>query len=175
MRKRILFATSGTLVAYRLFEERRDNSPTHNFIYYIMCKPRAKYAILTGGKVPNGWLLDGSDFNKIYKGSHIKYVDKSNKSHYNNMTYIIGLNINVEPMIAKGYCRAGGMYFTGLKHERTWAGRGDIVYKVTIPDDAYVYTESRKFKADKFILSDPQPNPHIIYGWRTGRRKWYKV
>jgi hypothetical protein len=104
-------------------------------------------------------LLSGLHFNKLYSGIRFLKLTNINEIH-NRMGFITGLNrdhIDFNPI---GECSAGGIYFCELIKVPMWIQYGQtfcVYYReVTIPDDAQVYIETNKFKADKMILSDRQ-------------------
>jgi len=57
-----------------------------------------------------------------------------------------------------GECSAGGIYFIEIDSVHRWLSYSEMPMEyfriVTIPDDAKVYIENDKFKADKLILSE---------------------
>lgn len=84
--------------------------------------------------------------------------------HY-GMQYVDGLNVDTVPFSPSGTCMKGGMYFCTERnmHEFFRSLKEIVVYRrrVTIPDDALVYVESRTFKTDKFILG-PREALHVL-------------
>lgn len=100
--------------------------------------------------------LSGSDFNRIYK--NYKFVKLTNKEeNHNNFQFQDGLNIDNIPFNPNGSCSKGGIYFIEEQNIGKWTQYGTyIMYyvrDVIIPNDAKVYVEKDKFKADKLILS----------------------
>ena len=77
---------------------------------------------------------------------------------HNNFTFIDGLNIDTVKFNPTGKCLPGGIYFVTIDNWPEWINyNSDImwyIWDVTIPDDALVYDEKNKFKADKIILKN---------------------
>lgn len=107
--------------------------------------------------------VTGSEFNKIYAGSTFVKLTNSVEKHF-NFQYNDGLNIDTIEFNPSHVCSAGGLYFMDINDAHTWLeyqGIGSMKYirKVLVPDDARVYIEYGKFKADKIILEKRE----IIY------------
>jgi hypothetical protein len=85
----------------------------------------------------------------------VKYykVLSADFQHYDH-TYTLGLNIDKVPFNPKGECQPGGLYFTTFEHIHLYFWFGTFVAEVTIPDDAQLYNEGNKSKADKIIISN---------------------
>lgn len=99
-----------------------------------------------------GQVYGGKQFNRLTFGQKFYKVTNSNEFHY-FMKYNDGLNIDIIPFNPIGECKAGGLYFTDSKNIGIYYGlHGFNVREVTIPDDARVYVEVDKYKADRFIL-----------------------
>ena len=102
-------------------------------------------------------LFSGSDFNKIFKGKI--FVKLTNKSeNHNEYQFETGLNIDKLPFNPKGECQPGGIYFCLREDLSLWLNYNSepmfYVRSVRIPDDAEVWIEKNKFKADRVILGD---------------------
>ena len=98
--------------------------------------------------------MTGKEFNKIFGGKkYLKFTNKD-ENHY-GFQFRDGLNEDTEVFFPHGECKGGGIYFTEKEHMYTWltSWYHKFVREVTIPDDARVYVEREKFKADKIILS----------------------
>jgi len=65
-----------------------------------------------------------------------------------------GLNVDTVPFNPNGTCQPGGLYFTTKKHVCEFLDFGSFVREVTVPDDAIVYHEDRKSKADRLFLHE---------------------
>lgn len=81
-----------------------------------------------------------------------------NETHF-GFKYKDGLNVDTTEFLPYGSCSGGGLYFSEFDKIHKWAqisyyGKDNLhfIRKVTIPDDAKVFVEENKFKADKFIL-----------------------
>lgn len=78
--------------------------------------------------------------------------------HY-GMHYKEGLNVDILPFNPKGQCQPGGLYyFTGKQildyNAFVSCDKQHWIFDVEIPDDAQVYHENWKSKADKLILKN---------------------
>ena len=104
-------------------------------------------------------VLSGKDFKREYKGH--QFVKLTNGDEYHNgYQFQTGLNVDSIPFAPQGSCQAGGIYFCLLQNMSMWLdyARSPMVYVrwVTIPDDALIWVEKNKFKADMVILSERQ-------------------
>ena len=96
----------------------------------------------------------GKEFNElnlypVYKLTNILEI-------HNEFQFQDGLNIDTIEFNPHGECQKGGIYFCSVNCIRTWIKyNGNQMFwirDVTISDDAQVYTEINKYKADKIIL-----------------------
>ena len=104
-------------------------------------------------------LLSGKDFNQRYQTD--KFVKLTNElENHNGYQFETGLNIDSIPFNPSGECGTGGIYFCSREKMSMWLNYGykPMIYVrwVSIPDDAVVYIEEDKFKADRMILSERQ-------------------
>ena len=102
-------------------------------------------------------LLTGKEFTNHYNKSDTKFykILKEDLIH-NNYQFVNGINIDPIPFNPDGECSKGGFYFTEYNKIACWLEyTDDLTYiaDVKIPDNAQVYVEENKFKADKFILN----------------------
>ena len=102
-------------------------------------------------------ILTGKEFNEKYVGQ--KFVKLTNKEEkHNGYEFKSGLNVDTVPFDPQGSCRAGGIYFCELGKLSKWLEYGyqRMYYArvVSIPDDAQVYEEEDKWKADKLVLGE---------------------
>jgi hypothetical protein len=102
-------------------------------------------------------LLSGFEFNKRFPS--IVFVKLTNETeNHNGFQFKTGLNIDTQEFDPTGECKKGGIYFCQYNKIPMWIQYNQIVcinYRiVTIPDDAWVYMEKDKFKANKMILSE---------------------
>lgn len=95
--------------------------------------------------------LSGREFNCKYPVTEFYKVLNSNSIHY-DFQYKHGLNIDTVPFYPKKSCSSGGLYFTELEKLPLWIHLGSHIGKITIPDDAIVFAEKDKFKADRVEL-----------------------
>ena len=69
-----------------------------------------------------------------------------------------GLNTDIIPFTPYGDCEPGGIYFTTPNNIWMWLRYNDqtmfYIWNVSLPDDAQVYHQATKSKADKIILSN---------------------
>ena len=88
-----------------------------------------------------------------------KYFKLTNKSCcHNKFQFVEGLNIDIVPFTNYGDCLPGGIYFTAARYIQMWINYNDdemyYIWEVEIPEDARVYRQAYKLKADKIILSN---------------------
>jgi len=96
----------------------------------------------------------GLQFNEIYKRTKFYKFLNYDLKHY-DFQYKVGLNIDTVQFNPTSECSAGGLYFCEeSKCHVFWNDYDEKLSRVTIPDDARVYVEKYKFKADKFILTE---------------------
>ena len=100
-------------------------------------------------------LLSGTEFNEKYK--NINFYKLTNKSEiHNKFQFKDGINIDTISFNPHSSCKAGGIYFTEESKIGMWTDYSNekmtFIRKVTILDDAEVYIEDHKFKADTIIL-----------------------
>ena len=104
-------------------------------------------------------VLTGQQCNQQYPEKLFVKLTNELENH-NGYQFKTGLNIDPIPFNPCGTCQPGGIYFCLLEKIHIWLNyNGDpMIYcrLVTIPDDALVYVEENKFKADRMILSDRQ-------------------
>lgn len=100
-------------------------------------------------------VVSGKKFNELYKDT--KFVKLTNGPEiHNGFQFVDGLNIDTVEFNPTSQCCAGGIYFCVKDMTEHWRRNLASIFfirDVTIPDDAQVYCESEKFKADKIILS----------------------
>jgi hypothetical protein len=105
----------------------------------------------------NYTVVSGAKFNALYTGQIFFKLTNSSEIH-NGFHFKTGLNVDHQEFYPKGKCSQGGIYFCNKKDFMYWIHYGNTFcfhYRiVTIPDDARVYCEGDKFKADKLILSE---------------------
>jgi len=98
--------------------------------------------------------LSGEIFNAFYKGTYFYKFFNHNLNH-NNFQYQLGLNIDIEEFCPNGLCYKGGLYFCEeSKAHMYWSCYGTKIGVVEIPNDARVYIEQGKFKADRLIITE---------------------
>ena len=84
---------------------------------------------------------------KFYKMLHW------NEVHY-GMHYKTGLNVDIVPFKPFGACSPGGIYFSSCDNILNFLSQGTWFREVTIPENARVYAEKGKWKADRIILGE---------------------
>lgn len=98
-------------------------------------------------------VYSGDEFNKLTKKlTFAKFLNK--KENHNGMQYKTGFNKDIRYFNGSGWSSSGGMYFFDIQKSYMYSDYGEILRKVTIPNEAKVYVEKDKFKADMFLLSD---------------------
>ncbi len=98
----------------------------------------------------NGKVMSGDEFNSAFPDTKFYKLTNKNEVH-NEFRFKTGLNVDVLSFSPSGKCSAGGLYFTELQHIPLWLDyRPEIccIRDVIIPEDARVYIEEKKFKAD---------------------------
>jgi hypothetical protein len=96
--------------------------------------------------------VTGKHFNKKYKDAVLcKFIKHGliNKS----FQYKLGLNEDTIPFVPNECCE-GGLYFFNIKYFYLYFKYGPKLAFLTIPDDARVFIEKNKFKADKLIINN---------------------
>ena len=106
-------------------------------------------------------VINGKQFNQKYQQN--KFVKLTNeKENHHNYQFQTGSNVDSITFNPQGNCQPGGIYFCEISKLSLWLhynpeiGPMVFVRWVTIPNDAQIYIESDKFKADKIILGDRQ-------------------
>ena len=104
-------------------------------------------------------VLTGQQLNQQYPEKVFVKLTNQLENH-NGYQFQTGLNIDSIPFNPSGECQPGGIYFCLLEKIHIWLNYNDdqMIYArvVTIPDDALVWVEREKFKADRIILSERQ-------------------
>ena len=96
----------------------------------------------------------GNNFNLLHKGIKLYKFLNNDLKHY-NFTYQLGLNIDFLPFNPDYECSPGGLYFCDENtYHCHFNGYGHKIALIEIPDDARIYVEENKFKADKLIITD---------------------
>lgn len=121
--------------------------------------------------------LNGKKFNEIIKKHNLELVKLTNyKEIHNGFQFQDGENKNNEEFIASGKCKNGGIYFILKEEIQLWLKYGNNIMhwyrNVIIPNDARVFIEDNKFKADIIIL-DSRNNIDIVkYTWNYFTYDW---
>ena len=95
-------------------------------------------------------MLLGVDFKVKYGNTFYKML-ASNLTHH-GFTYKIGENIDHNEFEPSGSCLKGGLYFINLNNLLQFVMYGPYIGLIEISDDAQVYIEKDKFKANKVTL-----------------------
>ena len=90
--------------------------------------------------------LSGIEFNKINKHKLYKII-RADKTHH-GFTYKIGLNIDTNMFYPHKECCGGGLYFADEHNIYKFIDYGIYICEITIPNNAYVYIELCKYKAN---------------------------
>ena len=104
---------------------------------------------------------------KEYTGAQIKaagvgpLIKLTNESEvHNGFAFHTGENIDTVPFSPSGTCSPGGIYFCEMKNAPEYFHYNGSAMKfyrsVTLSDDARVYVEDKKMKADKVTLGERQ-------------------
>jgi hypothetical protein len=115
----------------------KDNNPLIDIEIFKMC------------------VLSGVQFNKLSRNR--KFIKLTSKSEiHNGLQFNDGLIQDILPFDPSNQCSPGGIYFCDLLNIKKWLQYGNntmhYVRSVVIPDDAKIYIETGKFKANKIIL-----------------------
>lgn len=98
--------------------------------------------------------ISGFKFNEIYKGKKFYKFLNNNLIHH-KFQYGLGLNVDVLSFNPNGKCLPGGLYFCEQdKCYKYWNHFDCRVATIEIPDDANVYIEEDKFKADQLTIKE---------------------
>jgi hypothetical protein len=101
-------------------------------------------------------LLTGREFNKQYPSTVFVKLTNETEIH-NGFQFKTGMNVDTEKFDPTSECK-GGIYFCELRKFTKWLNYAATIcvnYRVvSIPDDAKIYIEKDKFKANKIILSE---------------------
>lgn len=81
---------------------------------------------------------------------------------HHGFQYKEGLNVDTIPFSPTGECKAGGLYFTTEEFILENINLGNLIADVEIPEDAVVYEEKEKSKANKLILKNIRPIEEFI-------------
>lgn len=104
-----------------------------------------------------GTEITGERFNELFPNRSFVKLTNVNENH-RGLQFNDGLNIDFNEFYPSEECQQGGIYFTELDKTHIWLyynldiGIMRFIRKVIIPNDARVYVEHDKFKADKLIL-----------------------
>lgn len=91
----------------------------------------------------------------------IKFTNDTDK-HY-GMKYVTGLNVDIVPFNPRGSCSEGGIYFCHIYSCFDYIyAYGDFARQVILPDDAKIYVEKEKVKADKVILGEKFSKKNLV-------------
>jgi len=119
-----------------------------------------------------GRTLSGIEFNHLI-GSEPMIKFTTDTENHNGYQFKTGLNTDTRPFYNKGSCTQGGIYFSSLYNFHLWAQYGNkhcVQFRyVTVPDDAQVYIEAKKFKVNKMILSEPQKFNTLSQLWEEDK------
>jgi hypothetical protein len=101
--------------------------------------------------------LSGLAFNKRFPSTVFVKLTNETEIH-NGFQFKTGLNVDTVEFDPTGECKKGGIYFCRYDKIPMWIQYNQtlcINYRiVTILDDALIYIEEDKYKANKMILSD---------------------
>ena len=102
-------------------------------------------------------VLTGKEFNTLHSDKKFYKVLNDSLCHY-DFTYNEGLNVDTQLFNPSSACSKGGLYFCEEEHLHLYLfSYGSIYATVSIPEDALVYKEDTKYKANQLILHNIQP------------------
>jgi len=97
--------------------------------------------------------LSGAEFNQVYHNTNLYKFLYNSLKHY-DFEYKLGLNIDHNNFNPINKCSKGGLYFCDESNcYKHFGSYGTKIGFVQIPDDAKIYVEDGKFKADKLIIT----------------------
>ena len=104
-------------------------------------------------------VLTGKQFNSFYHNQIFVKLTNQSENHH-GCHFQTGLNTDPMPFDPQGNCKPGGIYFCLMEKIPMWLNYSllPMIYcrLVTIPDNAQVWVENDKFKADQIILGERQ-------------------
>lgn len=100
-----------------------------------------------------GQVLSGKKFNELYRDYKFYKIIQPYLSSY-GFKYQYGLNVDTKKFNPSGECSVGGIYFTDEDNIDAFQCNGEVIVDVSIPDNAQVYIERNKYKADRVILTN---------------------
>ena len=110
-------------------------------------------------------VLTGAEFNALHADKKFVKVLNDSLCHY-DFTYTAGLNVDTQPFNPSSTCSKGGLYFCEEEHLHLYLfSYGSICATVSIPDNALVYKEDTKYKANQLILHNIQPITELPLWW----------
>lgn len=122
----------------------------------------------------NRRLLSGSIFKRIF--CDILFIKLTNETEtHNGFKFESGINVDIHEFNSTDECSKGGIYFIDEQEAWRWLyynkeiGIMRYIRRVFIPNDAKVYVEANKFKADKLILGDRIEVSRTL--WQTAAKK----
>lgn len=96
----------------------------------------------------------GVEFNEIHKNTKFYKFLNDNLTHF-DFTYKEELNVDTVLFNPNDSCSSGGLYFCEESNcHHFWRNYGKKVAIIKIPDNAQVYTEEFKFKADRLYIEE---------------------
>jgi hypothetical protein len=170
-RKRITFSKSKKIKKNIAKNEKSavvlENNPQ------VFCEPITKLKI--------GEEYTGAQVNAINTDPLVKLTNES--ENHNGFVFATGENCDTMPFRPYGSCSAGGLYFCKKNEVHKWLQYNftqmHYIRSVTLPDDARVYIEENKMKADKFILGERETifdnKPLFDYLLQHGCCMWNKT
>lgn len=118
----------------------------------IVCKVIKRRQFTTVPQIES-IVYSGEKFNDLFKNIKFCKILRDDQTHF-GFKYNEGLNIDTKKFNPKSSCEIGGLYFSTLDDVYIYSLWGPKIADVIIPNDANVYIEYKKFKADKIILSN---------------------
>ena len=110
-------------------------------------------------------VLTGKEFNSMHSDKKFYKVLNDSLCHF-GFTYAAGLNVDTQLFNPSSTCSAGGLYFCEEEHLHLYLfSYGYICATVSIPDDALVYKEDTKYKANQLILHNIQHISKLPLWW----------
>lgn len=107
--------------------------------------------------------LSGVEFKRLIKGKTFCKLLNDKFCHH-NFQYKLGLNIDKNPFNPTGECCIGGLYFIDIENIVEFMDYGNNLASIEIPDNARVYCERGKYKADMFIINSIEsPEEYLDY------------
>jgi len=112
--------------------------------------------------------ITGKELNDIAKQHDLRFSKYLNEERsHNRYNYKCGKNVDTNIFYPHGECNSGGLYFTLECLIENFQHCGDIIVEITVDDDARVWIEDGKMKANKINIVSIIMHSPLQIGYRT--------